>query len=499
MVHDGRGNLTAVIDVDGSAMRITYDDADRAVRVVSKSGAEWRYDFDDVTGDLLAPPRPRRAVAVVDLGRARAGRSTDTDRTGAITTFEYEGVHRTPITGRSGPTAARRRPSSTTPAGRTRITDADGVVRQLEWDRDGQLIASHRRPRRDDHVRVRRRRPAGPARRRRRRRHAARLRARARGRAASVATRCGEYPHTPAGRINGGIEPGDLPWSATFGPHGAMETITDALGSTAALRVRLARRRHRRHRARRCGVPQRVRRGRTPDRRHRSDGATLRKGYDVEGRLVEFIDPDGRVDASSARRARPHRPLDRPRRRGHRLDLPPQRRGRDRHRPRRPRLDDRDRRVRPDRRRHRSDRRPRHPRLQRRPAVCCRGRARPVAPNEFEYDAGRPLRRRRRCRRRPSRAATRRAGPGHRHRQRDRRRCGRRDGRRRAERRRSRDDLGRAPPHGRLPHRVTARPGSSAIRPGRLLGAIDPTGVRARSTTGTSAACCARRPMRPAG
>ena len=71
MVHDGRGNLTAVVDVDGSAMRITYDDADRAVRVVSKSGAEWRYDFDDDTGDLLHPPRSRRTPAVVDVGRTR--------------------------------------------------------------------------------------------------------------------------------------------------------------------------------------------------------------------------------------------------------------------------------------------------------------------------------------------------------------------------------------------------------------------------------------------
>ena len=90
MVHDARGNLTAVIDVDGSAMRITYDDADRAVRVVSKSGAEWRYDFDDVTGDLLARHDPdglSQSWTWDELARPL----TDTDRTGATTTFEYAG------------------------------------------------------------------------------------------------------------------------------------------------------------------------------------------------------------------------------------------------------------------------------------------------------------------------------------------------------------------------------------------------------------------------
>ena len=77
-------------------MRITYDDADRAVRVVSKSGAEWRYDFDDVTGDLLARHDPdglSQSWTWDELARPL----TDTDRAGATTTFEYAGVHRTPV------------------------------------------------------------------------------------------------------------------------------------------------------------------------------------------------------------------------------------------------------------------------------------------------------------------------------------------------------------------------------------------------------------------
>jgi YD repeat-containing protein len=43
MVHDRRGNLTRVVDVDGSVMRFTYDDQDRVIEVVERDGATWRY------------------------------------------------------------------------------------------------------------------------------------------------------------------------------------------------------------------------------------------------------------------------------------------------------------------------------------------------------------------------------------------------------------------------------------------------------------------------
>ena len=291
MVHDARGNLTAVIDVDGSAMRITYDDADRAVRVVSKSGAEWRYDFDDVTGDLLARHDPdglSQSWTWDELARPL----TDTDRTGATTTFEYDGSashtgqgHR-PRRRHGDRRARRRRPDDA-------ITDADGVVRSFEWDRDGQLsrvVDAHGATTSFEF-------------------DAAGLLVRLVD-AAGVATTLDydrgrvvrsergdavcEYSHTPAGRINGGIEPGDLPWSATFGPHGAMETITDALGSTAAYEYDS------------LGDVTAVIAPDGAAYRNEFDevgrlisasdpaGGTLHKGYDVEGRLVEFVDPDGR-------------------------------------------------------------------------------------------------------------------------------------------------------------------------------------------------------------
>ncbi len=292
MVHDRRGNLTAVVDIDGSAMRITYDDADRAVRVVSKSGAEWRYDFDEETGDLLARHDPdglTQSWTWDALGRTL----TETDRAGAVTSFGYTGTFRTPIsvTGPDGATATAELDEAGNPV---RIVDADGVERRLEWNRDGQLVGAT-----DAHgatascefdaagLLVRIVDQAGVE--TRLQYEHGRVSRSERGDAVST------YERTPGGRIRGGTEPGGLPWSATFGPHGAMASITDALGSTV------------RYEYDTLGDVVTVV---TPDDavyRNEFDelgrliaaidptGATSRKGYDVEGRLVEFVDPEGRV------------------------------------------------------------------------------------------------------------------------------------------------------------------------------------------------------------
>ena len=90
MVHDRRGNLTAVIDVDGSAMRLTYDHLDRVVQVDRPGGRR-----------VGLPVRPgRRVDRLVErvdpdglsehwewdaLGRV----TRHIERTGAVTTFEY--------------------------------------------------------------------------------------------------------------------------------------------------------------------------------------------------------------------------------------------------------------------------------------------------------------------------------------------------------------------------------------------------------------------------
>ena len=290
MVHDGRGNLTAVVDVDGSAMRITYDHADRAVRVVGKSGAEWRYDFDDVTGDLLCRHDPdglSESWTWDELGRCL----TDTDRTAATTTFEYEGMQRTPVR-----VVAPNGATTTTvldPLGQPVLTvDPDGVERRLEWDGDGQLVSMAN--------------SVGAV---------TRFEYDATGLMTMIIDPAGvqtivdyerdrvtrstrsdavsSYTHTPAGRINAGSEPGDLRWSATFGAHGALETITDALGSTVRFEYDPL-----------GDITAVV----APDGavyRHEYDtvgrlvaaidptGATVRKAYDAEGHVVELTDAEG--------------------------------------------------------------------------------------------------------------------------------------------------------------------------------------------------------------
>ena len=417
MVHDGRGNLTAVVDVDGSAMRITYDDADRAVRVVSKAGAEWRYDFDPDTGDLLRRHDPdglSQSWTWDDLGRP----ITDTDRTGAVTTFEYADAHRTPtrVTGPDGSTATAELNAAGRPV---RVTDADGVVRLLGWDRDGQITTITDAHGRGHDVRVRRRRPAGPPRSTPPVSTPGSTTSGDACPAASVATPCRPTCARRPAASRGGTEPGDVPWSATFGPHGGMETITDGLGSTA------------RYEYDSLGdvtaviapdgatYTQRVRRDRAPDRGRPTRRAprSARGTTSKAGSWSSSI-PQGGVMRRQLDVLGSHRALGRPRRGRHGVDLPPERRGGDRHRSRRAGVAHRDRRVRPGHRRHRSDRRPCHARLQPRRAAA-------VAHQPGRSHRAIRVRRRRslrgggRRRRHPPRTAPRRTWPGHRRRQRD--------------------------------------------------------------------------------
>ena len=357
------------------------------------------------------PPRPRRTQPVVDVGRV--GSSADRHR-----------PHR-----RHDDVRVRRRPSHARHGHRPRREHRDRRARRRRPARRdhrrrrcrasarvGHATAScHGSPTAigaDHLVRVRRRRSARPPHRRRpacRRRSTTSTAGLSRSERADAVSM---YSHTPAGRINGGIEPGGVPWSATFGPHGAMATITDGLGSTATYEY---------------DVLGDVTAVIAPDGaayRNEFDevgrlvsasdpaGGTLHKGYDVEGRLVEFIDPDGRVTRRGRRRARAHRPVGGARRRGHRLDVPSERRGGDRHRPRRTYLGDRHRPVRPCRRRHRSDRWSCDPLVQ--PG---RSTDLPDEPGrshgELRVRRRRPLHRGDGDRWRAPRTGTRRAGPDH--------------------------------------------------------------------------------------
>ena len=292
MVHDGRGNLTSVVDTDGSAMRITYDDADRAVKVVAKSGAAWGYDFDADTGDLLRRRDPdglSQSWEWDELGRV----VTDTGRDGSVTTFEYQGTHRNPVR-IVGPLGAVSTTELNEVGLAISVTDADGVVTRLSWDTDGQLVGILDAVGSSTSFGFDRsgllRSVSDPAQLETRLDYVAgRVSRTERGAAIT------SYERTAAGRIRGGIEAGGEGWTATFGDHGALEAITDALGSTVGFEYDVL--------------------GNTiavtaPDGAvYRSEfdligrhvassdptGATSRLGYDLDGTLVEVVDPDGRV------------------------------------------------------------------------------------------------------------------------------------------------------------------------------------------------------------
>jgi YD repeat-containing protein len=96
MVHDERGNLTSVIETDGSAMKLTYDHLDRVVRVDGKSGDVLRYRYYDVNDELVERVDPDGlSVAWTwdDQGRLVG----QTSRGGALTRYEYVDEFSTPV------------------------------------------------------------------------------------------------------------------------------------------------------------------------------------------------------------------------------------------------------------------------------------------------------------------------------------------------------------------------------------------------------------------
>ena len=146
--HDHRGNLTAMVDGHGAAMRLTYDDADRVTRVVDRTGAVTTHTFDD-RGNLTT------RTDADGLGQAWAWDDQDrlvaeTHRNGGVTTYAYEGDR--------PPAVADHRP-------RRRHDRDHRRRRHRQAARDG------RRRRRAGHLRARRRRPAGRGHRRPRAAH----------------------------------------------------------------------------------------------------------------------------------------------------------------------------------------------------------------------------------------------------------------------------------------------------------------------------------------
>ena len=296
MRHDRFGNLTTVIDVDGSAMRLDYDDARRVVRVVERDQATWRYRYD---GDDLAERVDPDGLSQRWVWDEHHRLVETVDRAGAVTRYEYDTGHRAPsrVIGPDGSVTAQRLDERGLPV---EIVDADGVVTTLRWDRDGQLVESSDGFGEattfdyDGHGRLRAITPPWGA--------PTLFDHDGHGRV--VRTERGdavwEYGYTAAGRVCRGVEPGGVAWSATFGSHGAIESLTDAAGSTVTFGYDAIGNVTVGHRPRRRGLPAHLRRGRSPRRGGRAD-----RGDDGEG--LRPPRPGGRGDRPAGERVAPAR------------------------------------------------------------------------------------------------------------------------------------------------------------------------------------------------
>lgn len=293
MVHDARGNLVAIVDTDGAAMRATYDAHDRMVEVTSQTGDTWTNEFDPVTGDLLRRTDPDGHSQTWAWDEQRRLVAT-TDRAGATVRYEYEGDGRSPVRaiGPGGATATVERDEWDQPLV---VTDADGVVSRFVWDRDGQLVGvidalGNTTTMEFDAagLLVRLLDPAGAD------THIERDHG---GRVVSSATdvRRHEFRYTPGGRVAGGIDPAEGAWSAVFGRHGAVASVTGATGATIAYRYDEV--------GNVVGLvgPDGAEYGQRFDDAGRlvaavaPDGSSSQLGYDPAGRVVAVTDPAGRT------------------------------------------------------------------------------------------------------------------------------------------------------------------------------------------------------------
>lgn len=274
MHHDRFGNLTGIVDVDGSAMRLAYNQRRQVVLVIERDGATWKYRYDGDDQIERIDPDGLSQTQVWD-DRHRVVEAMD--RAGNVTRMEYDTDHVAPsrVIQPNGGVIHQHLDERGLP---TEIVDADGVVTRFEWDSDGQLVAT-----RDAEGGVtsfdydgagylRGIVPATGA------PTVMELGAGGRVRRTVCGESTWEYSYTPAGRIDGGVEPGDVAWSATFGPHGAMASVSDATGATVTFDY---------------DANGNITTTTAPD------GAVYRHVYDEVGRLIAAIEPTGATTAKA--------------------------------------------------------------------------------------------------------------------------------------------------------------------------------------------------------
>jgi len=290
--HDDRGNVTAVVDGTGRAMRLAYDDAGRVTRVTGRDGAVRTYAYDDA-GNLVERVDPD-GLATRWTWDDRGRLLTETHRTGAVTTYEYQGEHRRPT--RIGEPGGATIEVTLDDLGQpVRTVDADGVTSTFEWDADGQVTAvvdgvGNRTTFGYDAAGLLASVTDGSG-------VVTELRADAAGRVveALVSGAVSRYAYSPAGRPLSGEDQAGVAWSASYGSHGRAQTFTDGAGSTVGFEWDVL------GNLRTVVAPDGERYGQDFDEAGRlvavrdPEGRATRHECDAEGRVLAVVDAEGRT------------------------------------------------------------------------------------------------------------------------------------------------------------------------------------------------------------
>ncbi|HWL38321.1 MAG TPA: DUF6531 domain-containing protein [Frankiaceae bacterium] len=291
MVHDRRGNVTAVIDGDGNAMRLDYDADGHVTRLVDRTGAETRYAYDaeGLLTERTDPDDLAHRWEWDELGRL----VREVDRAGSETTYSYDGSRRVPavVVEPGGATVRTTYDDRELPV---EVVDPDGVTTAFEWDRDGQLTAivdgagartsfAH-----DERGRlVEAANASGDV---------ARFVLDDAGRVVETHTAAGveTYEYTPGGRVVSGTVPGGAAWSAAYDAAGEVARLVDPAGGVLALTRDTA------GNVTTFTAPDGTAYGHVYDAVGRlveavdAAGNATRLTYDAEGRSVAVVDASGR-------------------------------------------------------------------------------------------------------------------------------------------------------------------------------------------------------------
>lgn len=287
-VHDAKGNLTAMVDAKGYALRLRYDDEGRLCGWTDRRGGDWTMHWVGSNPVERLGPLGWSEKWLWD-GRERLLAHVSPAGT---TTLEYADTNRTPsrVVEPGGAVTIIDVDDNDLP---TSIADADGVKTTLVWNRDGQLVAStdafgHTTALAYDSVgRVLEwRNPSS---------RAVRFDVDGAGRVVGARSQKARwvYAWSRAGRAMSGVDPFEGSWKAEYGAHGVLRQLTNGAGATTTFDYdvfgnitetegpdgRVYRQQH-------DGLSQII-------AAIDPSGASWNYGYDPEGALVEITTPDG--------------------------------------------------------------------------------------------------------------------------------------------------------------------------------------------------------------